>query len=294
LSFENRTIPIFIKSMKNKVHRYLPEEFPLVINLQYPQGPMSLHGHGFDELVIIQRGKGVHFTDNESYELSAGDVFIIRKGRSHGYRDTTNMHLVNILFQLEAMNMPRSELKKLPGYHALFMIQPEIRGQARFEHRLQLTPEQLAHASGIIEDITNETQRHTPGYEFMATAHFMRLAGFLSRCYSKMYEKNQSPMLKFASVISHIEQHFREPLDIPRLLKMSSMSRSTFFRAFKKSTGFSPIDYQLRLRISHASKLLKSGDISVKEAAFASGFTDSNYFSRQYRKIRGHPPKKEK
>jgi len=280
--------------MRDKIQLTLPDEFPLEINLQYPQGPVNLHGHGFDELVIIQRGKGVHFTENESYDISAGDVFIIRKGRSHGYRDTTNMHLVNILFHLDAMNMPGDELKKLPGYHALFSIQPEIRGQARFEHRLQLTPEQLAHASGIIEEITNETKRRTPGYEFMATAHFMRLAGFLSRCYSKMYEKNQSPMLKFANVISHIEQHFREPLDIPRLQKMSSMSRSSFFRSFKRSTGFSPIDYQLRLRISHASKLLRTGEVSVKEAAFASGFTDSNYFSRQYRKLKGHTPKEEK
>ncbi len=280
--------------MKRQVQRTLPEGFPLEINLQYPQGPVNLHGHGFDELVVVQRGKGVHFTEDESYEIFAGDVFIIRKGRSHGYRDTSNMHIVNILFHLDAMNMPRGEIKKLPGYHALFMIQPEIRGQARFEHRLQLTPEQLAHASGIVEDIENETKRRTPGYEFMATAHFMRLAGFLSRCYSKMYERNQSPLLKFANVISHIEQHFREPLDIPRLLKISSMSRSSFFRSFKKSTGFSPIDYQLRLRISHASRLLKGGSISVKEAAFASGFTDSNYFSRQFRKIRGHPPKSER
>jgi len=285
--------PVFVKGMKNKTHRALPEEFPLEINLQYPQGPVPLHGHDFDELVIIQRGKGVHFTKNESYEIFAGDVFIIRKGRSHGYRDTGNLHLVNILFHLDAMNMPKDELKKLPGYHALFMIQPEIRGQARFEHRLRLTPEQLAYASGIIEDITDETRRRMPGYEFMATADFMRLAGFLSRCYSKMYRKNGSPMIRFANVISHLEQHFRAPVDIALLLKMSAMSRSSFFRAFRKSTGFSPIDYQLRLRISHAAKLLKTGNFCVKEAAFASGFADSNYFSRQYRKITGHSPRKE-
>jgi AraC-like DNA-binding protein len=278
--------------MKEKIHKILPEEFPLEINLQYPQGAVSLHGHDFDELVIIQRGKGIHFTEREFSEIVAGDVFIIRKGRSHGYRDTENLHLVNILFHLDAMNMPKEELKKLPGYHALFMIQPEIRGQARFEHRLQLTPEQLAYASGIIEDITDETRKRTPGYEFMATANFMRLSGFLSRCYSKMYRKNESPMIRFANVISHIEQHFRDPVNIPILLKMSAMSRSAFFRAFRKSTGFSPIDYQLRLRISHASKLLKTGNFSVKEIAFMSGFHDSNYFSRQYKKITGHPPQK--
>lgn len=280
--------------MKNKIHRILSEEFPLEINLQYPQGPTGLHGHDFDELVIIQRGRGMHFTEKDSSEISAGDVFIIRKGRSHGYRDTENLHLVNILFHLEAMNMPKEELKKVPGYHALFRIQPEIKGRARFRNRLQLTPEQLAQTSLILEEITNETTKRTPGYEFMATANFMRLAGFLSRCYSKMYRKNESPMIRFANVISHIEQHFREPMDIGGLLKMSAMSRSAFFRAFKKSTGFSPIEYQLRLRISHASKLLKSGNYSVKEAAFISGFHDSNYFSRQYRKITGHPPRKER
>jgi transcriptional regulator GlxA family with amidase domain len=99
--------------------------------------------------------------------------------------------------------------------------------------------------------------------------------------------------MRFANVLTHIEQHFREPLDISRLLKIASMSRSSFFRSFKKSTRFSPIDYQLRLRISHASRLLKSKRYSVKEVAFMSGFHDSNYFSRQYRKITGHPPRRE-
>lgn len=279
--------------MKNKIHRILSEEFPLEINIQYPQGPTGLHGHDFDELVIIQRGRGMHFTGKESSEISAGDVFIIRKGRSHGYRDTENLHLVNILFHLEAMNMPKEELKKVPGYHALFRVQPEIKGRALFRNRLQLTPEQLAQTSLILEEITNETKKKTPGYEFMATANFMRLAGFLSRCYSNMYRKSENPMIRFANVISHIEQHFREPMDISLLLKMSSMSRSALFRAFKKSTGFSPIDYQLRLRISHAAKLLKTGNFSVKESAYASGFHDSNYFSRQYRKIAGHAPREE-
>jgi AraC-like DNA-binding protein len=277
--------------MKKKIRVFLPEDFPIVIKKQYPQTPIALHSHDFDELVIIQKGRGIHFTENESLEIIAGNVFIIRRGRSHGYRETSNLHLINILFHLDALSLPKNELKKLPGYHALFKIYPERKRLKEKNNYLFLAPNQLAHASALVDEINSEISKNIAGYEFMATAHFMRLVAFLSRTYSRIFEKSEDPVYRLANAISRIERDFRQPLDLKMLCGMSSMSRSTFFRVFKRTTGLSPINYQINLRISHASKLLKMGNFSVKEAAFASGFKDSNYFSRQFKKCLGQKPR---
>jgi AraC-like DNA-binding protein len=276
--------------MKRQVKIPLPEQFPLVIREQ-SQLDCKLHGHNFDELVIIKNGHAVHCTKKDSWKIQAGDVFIIRKGRSHAYRDAENLLLVNILFHLDAMNFPKEELRKLPGYHAFFKIHPDTKGKKRKESRLLLSPEQLITISSIINEIKQETARQVPGYEFIATAHFMRLVAVLSRIYSNLYEKTENPVYKFASLISYIEKKFKQPIAVSTLCERAAMSRNTFFRTFKKITGFSPIHYQLKLRISHATKLLKTGQYSIKEAGFAVGFSDSNYFSRLFKKESGISPR---
>jgi transcriptional regulator GlxA family with amidase domain len=68
------------------------------------------------------------------------------------------------------------------------------------------------------------------------------------------------------------------------------MSLSTLNRNFIEATGLSPIDYLIRIRVLRGADMLREGAGSVSEVAFAVGFNDSNYFSRQFRKIMGETP----
>jgi len=47
----------------------------------------------------------------------------------------------------------------------------------------------------------------------------------------------------------------------------------------------------MNLRIQRAMEMLRSEDSTITEIAFAVGFKDSNYFTRQFRKIVGIPPR---
>jgi len=59
--------------------------FPLAVMRMNPQNSMNFHFHEFMELVLIESGQGIHFTETESYPIAAGDVFVIRKHNAHGY-----------------------------------------------------------------------------------------------------------------------------------------------------------------------------------------------------------------
>jgi transcriptional regulator GlxA family with amidase domain len=77
------------------------------------------------------------------------------------------------------------------------------------------------------------------------------------------------------------------------MAKAAAMSDRSFVRRFKEATGFSPMDYVIRKRVHRATRLL--GDPgpkpSITEIAFACGFNDSNYFTRQFRRVMGSPPR---
>lgn len=59
---------------------------------------------------------------------------------------------------------------------------------------------------------------------------------------------------------------------------------------FKKETGISMTECIHRERISLAQMLLSNPAISIKEAAFSSGFTDEKYFMKLFRRYTGMTP----
>jgi AraC-like DNA-binding protein len=91
--------------------------------------------------------------------------------------------------------------------------------------------------------------------------------------------------------IQYMDEHFRDPnLDIEAVCNIGFMSVSSLQRAFNKYLRVSPKQYLIRLRMNHALNLLTMNELSVKEIAFACGFTDEKYFSRAFKKKYGYSP----
>lgn len=283
LTVKNKHDSFMPKILKSA--RLFPEEtFPLTVLKLDHHGDCKLHRHEFHELVLILVGHGRHMTETDSYAIEAGDVFLIRGNMAHGYSEAESMTLVNILFDPRRIELPLRFLRDLPGYHALFRVEPGLRAMDRFQSRLRLTEEELAEAAGMVERLRMELEKRKAGFRFAALAHLMSLIGFLSRRYTREFRPAERPMMRFSEALSYIEQHYREPISVQQLARMAAMSESTLARAFHRVIGRSPIEQVIRVRVMHAAESLRQG-ARVTEAAFASGFNDSNYFSRQFRKV---------
>ncbi len=263
--------------------------FPLIVNRQNPQGPTDRHSHDFDELVVILEGNGMHITERGRRPIYAGDVFLLRKGERHGYSDTKGLRLVNILFKGERILALRDEFRKTSGFNALFKTEPAMRSS---ESQLRLSPERLLEVSRLIDQMEEELRTRQEAYQVFANSYFLLIVSLLSRDYSRSSRKPKEPVMGLARAISFIERKHCGRMDIARLCEEASMSRSTFFREFRRSTGLSPIEYLTRIRIFRAmNEIIESrGRITVKEAAFNAGFNDSNYFARQYRRVINEAP----
>nr|WP_281064298.1 AraC family transcriptional regulator [Chelatococcus asaccharovorans] len=64
------------------------------------------------------------------------------------------------------------------------------------------------------------------------------------------------------------------------------MSDSAFHSHFKAVTGTTPLQYQKRLRLYEARRLMQSELQSVSSAAFSVGYESPTQFSREYARIR--------
>ncbi len=265
--------------------------FPLAVERREPQGPFEPHSHEFSEIVLITSGSGLHVTERESWPLAAGDVFVIGGPRAHEYRDMAQLCLVNVLFERERLDLQLDDLVTLPGYHALFTLEPAWRKRHSFESRLHLSPQQLSAALAIVERMEEELGARPPGFGFLVRAEFMRLIGHLSRCYEGAQNPDSRALLRIGKAISHLEKNYAESITVDELAAIAHMSRRSFIRAFEAAIGHAPIEYLNILRINHAASLLRGTDDTVTEIAFRVGFSDSNYFARRFHAAMGATPR---
>lgn len=92
-------------------------------------------------------------------------------------------------------------------------------------------------------------------------------------------------------IVRFIREHLNDRLTMNDLTNEACMSKTSFYRYFKRELGMSPNEFVLKERIKFAKRLLKNQDIQVNQVCFESGFDDCNYFIRAFKKIEGITPK---
>ncbi len=87
-----------------------------------------------------------------------------------------------------------------------------------------------------------------------------------------------------------MRNNIKSKLNVADISDLVSLSVSHFTKLFKISTGMSPIDYFINLKMQKACQLLYSNDLKIKQVALMLGYDDPYYFSRIFKKNMGLSP----
>lgn len=93
-----------------------------------------------------------------------------------------------------------------------------------------------------------------------------------------------------ARAIDWLRQNYAKPLRVDHLAETAGMSTSTFHHHFRSVTALSPLQYQKRLRLQEARRLMLTEEKDAGEAAFMVGYDSPSQFSREYSRQFGQPP----
>lgn len=98
---------------------------------------------------------------------------------------------------------------------------------------------------------------------------------------------------RIARAIDWLKDHFRQPMQVEQLADLAKMSPSAFHHHFKQLTAMSPLQYQKRLRLHEARRLMLSEGQDAAAAAFQVGYESPTQFSREYARLFGAPPRRD-
>ncbi len=106
----------------------------------------------------------------------------------------------------------------------------------------------------------------------------------------QQFVRSGSRMHRISQAIYSLKSELAQEVDVAALATAANMSRSAFFKHFKEVTAVSPIQYQKRLRLLEARRLMTEEGETAESAAFRVGYRSASQFSREYSRMFGDPP----
>lgn len=96
------------------------------------------------------------------------------------------------------------------------------------------------------------------------------------------------------TVRRHLDEHYREVLDVPALARKLGVSQNYLARKFRAKHGMTLLRYVQGRRVELARHLLAATRLPLKAVAIEAGLGNPQYFHRQFHAVVGHSPSEER
>lgn len=231
-------------------------------------------GAGQAIFIYCTRGRGWTEIGGSRHAVGAEDLLVIPSGCPHRYGADAG-HPWTIHW-FHAMG----------GHTAHFVTEL---GLSRYRPVIHLRhdPMLLALFDELIDTLEHG---YGPSQLLYASQTLAHLLGRMVWVRRQSWRGAPDPQQQIERSIAFMKQHLARRVRIRDLAVIAGLSASHYLKLFRARTGYSPMDYFIRLRMHRACQLLDTTDLSIKEIAAQVGYEDPLYFSRAFRAVNESPP----
>ena len=269
----------------------IQKDLPLMVLRSDLNDSYEEHSHDFEELVIILEGTGIQTINGRAFALHPGMVFLVKDDDRHAFSDCQGLVLYNVLSYKDQLHCWLADLRPLPGYQYLFLVEPRFLGQETERPFLTLDQGELVQARRLLETMDGEQRYQEGGFGLVLLGLFFQLAAIVVRSYQQRANSSSGKLNRIAAALAKMQEKLDQPLSIETLAQECNLSVRQFLRIFSQIQGMSPVEWRTHLRVERAGILLARTDESITEIASRVGCPDPNYFSRLFRKVVGTSPR---
>ena len=123
----------------------------------------------------------------------------------------------------------------------------------------------------------------------LATSYLNTILSYINNLEMKN-ALNSAGGINIDQIINYMLDNLNTNLDLEQLAHYANLSKYHFTKLFKEKTGYTPIDYYIRLKIQKACELLTLSNVTIVSLSSSLGFNNPYYFSIAFKKIIGSSP----
>lgn len=238
----------------------------------------NTHFHDTYEIYYLLSGCRRHLVKNDLFDVYPGDFVLIPGMTLH-----------------RTLNVPGEPEN---GYHSRYLLAPPVEMIPEVylplfdTYHYRIPQSEQAAVMDCFGDIAHSC-KHPDAYSPYANqAALIKLLTIIARNHS-CTTQTAAPSgaeLTMRQAAAYIKENCHLPLTLSAVAAQFGFSREYFSTLFKASTGFGFNDYLNQMRISKATTLLLSSELSIAQISSQCGFNDSNYFANVFKRNLGIAP----
>lgn len=252
----------------------------------------GLHKHHFFELIYVLEGTGIHNINNNRFEFSKGDVFLLTPEDAHTFEvDTlTKFCIVDFTKSFFVKNQRVGETKSnvselYKQLEFIFHNHHNIKGNI-------ISGSERNIFKALINQLIKEKGKKQFFDEIIIQDIIFLLLHFIARSIQEsisLFSKRENPKSRVHEITAYIQQHIYDS----ELLKISSIaahfgkSPDHLNRYFKSETESTIKDYIIRYKLNLVKTRLKFSDLTVSEIADELNFTDESHLNKMFKSAFG-------
>lgn len=263
------------------VRRFSPGHLPDV-----GSGDDHAHAHDFLVLTYFERGSGSLRLGQREWALRSGDAFVIAPGEVVRWGDhdhSTAAEGWGVFFP------PGIIASETIGGSLGWKSHPLLFGfagrAADGAQRLPVPADERAAWSQHVRAMERELREPREGSAEAALAHLILLlvsAARISVDIGQDFRLRREPLM--AAVFEFIEEHYREPISLATVAAEVGLTPGHLTTVVRRKTGRSVQRWITERRMAEARKLLCQTDLTVEAVAARTGYRQTSFFIRHFRR----------
>lgn len=241
--------------------------------------PMS-HSHKSYEIYYLKKGERKFFIEDKIFNLKRGDVVLVDSELIHRATTLNDFRHERIVISFNHKFFSNPQFDDVRDVFKNYYTHIQKNNRVYFEE--------------LLAKIEKEYNSMDSMSKNLISAYICELLTFLKRNtqQNRQLPESSADATDIQRCIDYMNQHFDEQISLETMSEISFLTPSAFSKKFKAETGTNYCEYLTIIRLSKASKLLMSSDLSVTEISEKCGFQSSSYFTLMFKKYNNITPKK--
>lgn len=248
----------------------------------------ALHSHHYFQLAYVLEGNGIHTINNNSFQFSSGDVFLLVPGDQHSFiadpvPKFCMIDFTKSLFSKDTRDLDdTSDLSE--SFKRLEYIFHNLHG---VNGKIIREIDQIVFNS-LIHQLIIEQKNEMPFSKAITQNIIFLLLNLIARNIQQTlydYSTYSDAKNKTHSITAYIQHNIydREAIKVENIAAHFGMSEGHLSRYFRQQSGSTIKEYITKYKMEIILTRLKYSDLTISEIAGELNFTDESHLNKSFK-----------